>query len=368
MLRFGEKLVHSPYAEYMKKTLLAIDAIFAIRMSHDIVLPAVPLITAYDLTDWKYRGDTTRSVRAHWSEFRFPEGSLEAATQALHYMQALEWLADNAKPGFIATIDTVLYLHEILLNGKNFDNRYRGFRNSFLPYKKGSDPSQIPSEINELCQFINTDSFSPIGQASVVHHAFESIVPFDSLIDRTGLIVAFMPMFRRGLFVNGCMVPICWGASLEKEYRKKLKDSSRDKTSIETHLHYRERWAAYNARNTYMSVVIADSFLSKADQLREKWRSQGMRIPANSALDRLLDLFLAVPGLSTIRASKIIGKSYGATNEAMNQLAKAGIAREVALDGRERIFICDQSAAMITEFVNDLARMSQKAETGTLRR
>jgi len=349
----------------MKSTLLAFDAIFAIRMSHDVVLPVVPLITAYDLTDWRYQGDTKRSVRARLPEFQFQDEHLDLATEALHYMQTMSWVADNAQDLTI-TIDTVLRLHDMLMNGKAETNRYEGFRKSFLPHKKGSDPSKIASEINDLCQFANTISYSPLGQASVIHHAFESIVPFESMIDRTGLVLAFTALFKRGLFPHAYMVPICWGASLEREYRKVLKDNSRNKSSIQTHEHYRERWAAYNARNTYMSVVIADSFLTAADKLRTKWRSQGLQVPANSALDRLLDLFLCMPGISTIRASEVIGKSYGATNEAMRQLAKAGIVREVAIDGRERIFICEQSAAMITTFIDNLEKVGSRASDVSL--
>ena len=107
MLRFGERLRRRPYAEYMKKALMAIDAIFAVRMSHDAVLPVVPLITAFDLTDWKHHGDTEKSARTRRSEFRFPDEQLDLATEALHYMQALEWVAETSKPGYIVTIDTV---------------------------------------------------------------------------------------------------------------------------------------------------------------------------------------------------------------------------------------------------------------------
>ena len=118
------------------------------------------------------------------------------------------------------------------------------------------------------------------------------------MIDRTGLVLAFMPMFRRGLFANGYMVPICWGASIGREYRRKLKDSSRADRSIEKGKDLRELWAVYNAQNTYMSVVVADSFLAEAEKLRAKWRSQDLCIPAHSALDKLLDLFLGNPELS----------------------------------------------------------------------
>lgn len=359
MIRFSERIIRKPYARYMKKTLLAIDGVFAVRMPSEIVLPIVPLIVAFDVVDWKYQGDIEFCLRTNRFGFSFPEEIHSIIIEAIHYMQALEWVSKISVPGSVTTADTVLQLHEILLNGKSCDGRYHGFRSTYLPHKKGSKPEQIPAKISELCEFCSSDLITPLGQASVIHHSFERIVPFDTMIDRTGLLFAFMPMFRRGLYAEGFVVPICWGASLEREFRRKLKDSSRMEASFEKHLYYRERWASYNARNTHMAVIIADSFLTKADALRLEWRSQGLKIPANSAIDRLLDLFLAIPRLATTHAAALIGKSYGATNEAMSQLVKAGIVVETALDNRERVFVCEQSSKMITDFVDKLIRMSQ---------
>lgn len=361
MIRFAERVSLLPHAEYLKNTLLAIDAIFAVRMTRDIVLPPVPLIVAFDVAGWKYKDDVRRCLSTSRTMFQLPEELCDAAVEALYYMQALQWVAQVSKPGFEVTPKTLAYLREMLINGKNSTKRDYRFRNAYLPYKKGTPPAQIPQEVERLCDFCNGDYHSPLGQASAIHHAFERIVPFDSMIDRTGLLFAFMPMFRRGVFANEFVVPICWGASLEKEYRKTLKDASRDEPSNAKHRLYRERWAIYNARNTYMAVVIANMFLSKVGRLRENWRSQGLKIPANSAIDKLLDLFLAIPQLSIKHAASCVGKSYGATNEAMHQLVKIGIVSEIALDNRERIFVCEQSARLIADFVNDLEKVSLAA-------
>ena len=168
-------------------------------------------------------------------------------------------------------------------------------------------------------------------------------------------------MFRRGLFANELMVPICWGASLEREYRRTLKDASRKELTSESHKVYKEQWASYNARNTSMGVVIANMLISKVSKLRDSWRSRGLKIPANSATDKLLDLFLAVPQLATRHAANCIGKSYGATNEAMRQLVKAGY-REGSRHRQPRArFVCDQSAALIADFVDNLEKMGEVA-------
>ena len=361
MIRFGERAAQLPHAEFLKNTLLAIDAVFAVRMAHDVSLPPVSLIVLSSVAEWRYENDVERCLATTRSMLRLPEEMGEATIEALHYMQALEWISRISKPGFAATPETIVRLNEILLYGINFEEHDHGFRKTYLPYKKGSVPLEIPREIKKLCDFCNGDYFSPLGQASVIHHAFERIVPFDAMIDRTGLLFAFMPMFRRGLFANELMVPICWGASLEREYRRTLKDASRKELTSESHKVYKEQWAAYNARNTSMGVVIANMFLSKVSKLRENWRSCGLKIPANSATDKLLDLFLAIPQLATRHAASCIGKSYGATNEAMRQLVKAGIVKEVAIDNRERVFVCDQSAALIADFVERLEKMGEVA-------
>ena len=164
-----------------------------------MTLPAVPLITAFDLSNWKHRGDAEQGIRTQRPEFRFPDNCLNAALQAIHYMQAIEWASAVSRQDAAITMETVLHLHEILLSGKTGDNRYHGFRGNFLPHKKGSDPTAIPLEVSDLCAFASSEAYSPLGQASIIHWAFERIVPFDTMIDRTGLILAFMPMFRRGL-------------------------------------------------------------------------------------------------------------------------------------------------------------------------
>lgn len=360
MIRFGEHAARLPFARYMRNTLLAIDAVFATRMVRDVSLPPVPLIVIFDVAEWKYGSDVERCMRENYSLFQLPDDLREATLEALHYMQALDWVSRIAKPGFEATPDTLVRFNETLLRGSTSSGEHH-FRKTYLPYKKGAAPEAIPQEIAELCAFCNGDYFSPLGQASVIHHAFERIVPFDSMIDRTGLLFAFMPMFRRGLFSDGLIVPICWGASLEKEYRKTLKNASRDDLASENHRFYKERWAVYNARNTSAAVIVANMFLSKASTLRESWRASGLKIPANSALDKLLDLFLAIPQLAVKHAAGSIGKSYGATNEALHQLVKAGIAREIAVDNRERLFVCDQSGALIADFVGDLEKVSESA-------
>lgn len=359
MLNFGISFKSRPYAEYMKQTLFAIDALFAVRMAYDIVLPPVSLIVAFDVSEWKYKSDVELCMNNNRLTIQFPENGKDAAVEALHYMQAMKWLSDSAKPGFVATPDTLVKLHDILLNGKSGSGKYSGFRTSFLPHKKGCDPAEIPHEIEKLCEFVNGDYFSPLGQASVVHHAFERVVPFDTLIDRTGLLFAFLPMFRRGLFVNGCAVPISWGTTLEKEYRRQLKDASRTNPELETYKVYKERWGAYNARNTYLAVHIAESFLAQVEELNSRLRAQ-LKIPANSALDELLNLFLAVPRLNSKHAASCIGKSYGATNEAMHHLVKAGILKVVNIDNRERVFVCEQSERLITGFVDELVAMQKE--------
>lgn len=60
MIRFGERAAQLPHAEYLKNTLLAIDAVFAIRMVHDIALPPVPLIVLFDVAGWKFDDDVER--------------------------------------------------------------------------------------------------------------------------------------------------------------------------------------------------------------------------------------------------------------------------------------------------------------------
>lgn len=364
VLRLDGRLAHNELAKHMKVALLAIDAVFASRLSHDVELSVVPLISAFGLSRWKkgYRKSARKCIQTAGIGYRFSPGEMQAAIDALYYMQTIDWISDNVNSKTVVTIETVLQLHEFLLSGFEGNGIYHGFRKRTMADRKGSKPASIPAEINDLCTFINEERFSPIGQASAINHAFERIAPFDSLNNLTALVVAFLSLFKRGLFIDGCMVPICWGVSANKEDRTKMRASTHDQVDSYAYERYREHWALFNARNTYYSVVITDSFLNATERLRASWMSSGMRIPANSALEGLIDAFLGTPQLSIKHAASIVGKSYGATSEAMRQLTSAGIVREVALDNRERIFVCDESAKMITGFVEHLDKICQQME------
>lgn len=364
LLRLSSRLERNQFARYSKKPLLAIDAIFAIRTSHkDITLPVVPLVGAYDMMGRKGSRVASLSQEAFRAAgFHLTGIESDVVNEAIHYMQAMNWLSENVTPGSKITMETVMCLHEILISGLTDDNRYSGFRKAPLPNGRGVDPHDIPAAVNDLCSFINTDLFSPLGQASVVHHAFERIVPFDSMVDRTGLVLAFIPMFMRGLFASGYVVPICWGMSIDRERRKRILDSSRDDPNLESYREYRDFWASHNARNTHLAAAIANSFINAAEQIHDLWRSRYLQVQANSALDRLLDLVIANPCVTVGYASESIHKSYGATNEAMQQLLRARIVRESVAGGRERIFICDKSAAMMTEFVARLMKVREDAK------
>ena len=69
-------------------------------MSHDMTLPAVPLITAFDLSNGKYRGDAEQGIRMQRPEFRLPDDCLNAALQAIHYKMCIRDRAGAAGIGF----------------------------------------------------------------------------------------------------------------------------------------------------------------------------------------------------------------------------------------------------------------------------
>ena len=106
MIRFGERAAQLPYAEYLKNTMLAIDAVFAIRMTHDVALSPVPLIVLFDVAGWKFDNDVDHCLAMMRSIVRLPEEASGAAIEALHYMQALEWISRISKPGFAASPET----------------------------------------------------------------------------------------------------------------------------------------------------------------------------------------------------------------------------------------------------------------------
>ena len=83
------------------------------------------------------------------------------------------------------------------------------------------------------------------------------------------------------------------------------------------------------------------------ERIRQEWRVALGNVRTGSAVELLLASLPGAPVVSVSSAADLIGRSFQATNEAMNRLEAAGAVRQVNVGRRNRAF---EAPAIIDAF------------------
>ena len=144
------------------------------------------------------------------------EEDREAAIEAVYYQMALGMIYGSMGPGTPFTSQTMLDIHSMLRFGRLASEsgtkvRTREYRprthDDGTPLHVPPTPAEAPALLDELCAFVGSDLYSPIGQAAVAHFQLEEIKPFKTGLDRTGRLLSHAIIYRRGLS-RGLVAPI----------------------------------------------------------------------------------------------------------------------------------------------------------------
>ena len=95
------------------------------------------------------------------------------------------------------------------------------------------------------------------------------------------------------------------------------------------------------------SVVDAETFESRLNDIEASWRERLGRVRKGSAVDLVLRALPAAPVLTVKTAADLLGRSGQAANEAIARLVEAGILCQTNMGRRNRAF---EAPAVIEEF------------------
>ncbi len=122
--------------------------------------------------------------------------------EALNHRNALLYLLDQVRPGFLINEPYILKLHEIILY--NFTNKlpgkYRtGYVNLTNTEKVLPNAQMVPIKMRQLLKDINHYDQDPIGKIAKDHYEFESIHPFFDGNGRVGRLLMLTQLLSKGL-------------------------------------------------------------------------------------------------------------------------------------------------------------------------
>lgn len=289
------------------------------------------------------------------------------ASEVLGNIDAMVFGIEAVGPGASISLDRLLEIHERLLAGTRLQEhggRLRTAQNwiggsSYNPCSAAfvpPPPENVADLMADLCVFSNQDDLPAIAQAAIAHAQFETIHPFVDGNGRTGRVLIHLILRRRGLAVRVLPPVSLILATWAKDYITALtgfryrgpatgKDA-RDGTN---------RWIAQFAVACRRAVADAYGFEVRAQEIQAAWRQRLGSVRKNSAADLLLGALPGAPVITVNSAAALIGRTYPAANNAVGQLADAGVLRQVTIGKRNRAYEAPDIIAAFSDLERQLA-------------
>ncbi|MEY2523669.1 MAG: hypothetical protein QOJ66_2234 [Ilumatobacteraceae bacterium] len=259
-------------------------------------------------------------------------GNVEAMRAAVSLGAAAEPFAAN----------DVLQLHRLLMaNVTAFEEGKWRTRQSWIGTDDLPDgaeyvpppPEMIPRLMTDLCDFINIDRSSSVVRAAIAHAQFEAIHPFVDGNGRVGRCLISVALRKaRGTRT----IPPVSGVLLSDTdaYFAALRQYQQNANPFP--------WIAAFADATVAACESARSLSVSIASLQASWRRKLDKVRPNSVMDRLIS---RLPLLSLVDAdivAKELSVDPNVARRALNALEQAGIAKQVGVGKRNRVWRIDE--------------------------
>lgn len=240
----------------------------------------------------------------------------------------LEGAADHANPGCFR-------------DGQNWigGNDYNPCGADFVP----PPPEEVDRLIEDLCGFCNHADLPPLAHAAIAHAQFETIHPFNDGNGRTGRALLQILLRRSGLapsFVPPISVVF---AANKARYIRGLSCFREDAI---------DHWLEIFATAAAEAATRATVYLGRVAELQEGWRA-ALRSASNPRADAaawaIIDALPAHPIITVPIAVALTDRSKPAVNNAMAELAKAGVLAVVSASRRNRAWEARGMLELIAE-------------------
>jgi Fic family protein len=293
-----------------------------------------------------------------------PDAIAEEVLANIDAMNLAMELADF-EPTF--TLQTILRIHERVLQAsdlREYAGKVRGGQswiggNTFNPFDAAfvpPPPDEVLPLLKDLAEFCNDTSLPAVAQAAIAHAQFETIHPFVDGNGRTGRAVTHVMLRRRGITQSWCPPVSLVLATMKDDYIKAL-DAFHSKLPADDPEAVAgvDAWVSFFAKACTRSVQDASLFEERVSGLQAEWRERLAPVRRGSSVDLLIDALPRTVILTVKEAAKILGRSFTAANQAIDELVKAKVLRQVTIGKRNRAFESPEVIAAFTQLERRLA-------------
>jgi Fic family protein len=310
-----------------------------------------------------------RLLRAEAASALGEEASDVTATEVLGNIEAMTWALGAVGRGDDITVAHLLEAHRRLLAStllEAYGGHVRDTQNWIGQSNNPCSASFVPPPENavrdlldDLCSFCNGDDLPATVQAAMAHAQFETIHPFVDGNGRIGRALIHLVLRRRGLATR-VLPPISLIlATWSRDYVAGLNATRYvGKPTSEDAIVGTNQWVALFATACRRAIDDAEMFEHRVSSLQTRWRERLGRVRTNSAIDLLVRALPGAPVVTVNGAANLIGRSFQATNEAIDRLVEARVLKQVNPGRRNRAFEAPEVIKTFTDLERQLASPS----------
>ncbi|MBU0493428.1 MAG: Fic family protein [Chloroflexi bacterium] len=206
-------------------------------------------------------------------------------------------------------------------------------------------PPPVPEmheALADLERFLHTASpLPPLVRLGLIHYQFEAIHPFLDGNGRIGRLLITLLLCAENLLP----APLLYLSAYLEAHRQTYYDGL-------LAVSQRSQWEDWLIFFLHGIAVQSQDAVARAGRLlalRERYREQFQAARAAARLLQVVDLLFAQPLLTINQAAEALGVSFPTARQYVNQLAAAGLLREVTGQARNRVYQADAVLAVIAE-------------------
>ena len=308
-----------------------------------------------------------RLLRADAAQSMGEDSRDDTAVEILANINAMARGIDTVEAGSLLSMETLLEVHRRLLAGSRMEEHGGRIRQE-QNWIGGSDynpcsaefvpppPETVPGLLEDLLNFCNDDSLSPLAQAAIAHAQFETIHPFADGNGRAGRTLIHLVLRRRGItprFIPPVSLVL---ATWVNEYVNGL-TATRYIGPPESDVAHEgiNRWVMLFAGAARRAVEDAICFEQEVRQMQALWVTKAGNPRRDSTVRRLIEVLPAAPVLTAGTASELTGRTFQAANQAISRLVDAGVLVQVRVGRRNRAFEAPDLIEALTLLERQLA-------------
>ena len=308
-----------------------------------------------------------RLLRAQAARQLGEDPSDVTAVEVLGNIESMLWAIEAVPPAGAITAEFVMEAHHRLLAGTRLaehGGRIRTVQNwiggsDYNPCSAAFVPPPhdlVEALLADLVAFCNDESLPAVAQAAIAHAQFETIHPFVDGNGRTGRTLIHLVLRRRGLAPRVLPPVSLILATWPRDYVAGLTGTRYEGAPESEQAHAGlNRWIALFAGACRRAATDAGRFETQVRALQDSWRERLGPVRRGSAADLLVRALPGAPLVTVTTASELIGRSFQATNQAIDRLVGAGILAQVTFGRRNRAFEAPELIEAFTALERQLA-------------